>query len=189
MVVQLAGGNFLPCSNLMAFMLCPGTPSQWYGTLSRHPRVVQVIETSRQPTQVAWQADWARDRKTELGKSFSYSCPFSVPLTDFCTSQVRLLNKGYCVLDGVLEDVQNLWVVSPRCLTKLELVICFSPAHAWKVLAFIFRCNRIFHCDAATTSRPLTNPLRDGSSVLYIESALSIIKQRWWYLYPVSCWC
>lgn len=92
--------------------------------------MVQVIETSRQPTQVAWQADWARDRKTELGKSFSYSCPFSVPLTDFCTSQVRLLNKGYCVLDGVLEDVQNLWVVSPRCLTKLELVICFSPAHA-----------------------------------------------------------
>lgn len=106
MVVQLAGGNFLPPSNLMAF-----THVSSYCSTIWHP----VEAAKRGPNDSNKQAadpgclagQLACDRKTELGKSFSHSCPFSVPLTGFCASQVRLLNKGYCVLHGVLGDFEN----------------------------------------------------------------------------------
>lgn len=147
-----------------------------------------MIQTDRQPTQVAWQADWACDRKTELGKSFSHSCPFSVPLIDFCTSQVRLLNKGYCVLDGVLEDFES----SGLCLQSASqsqswLSNTLLPMHIKFCIYFTFQSHFCLWCSNCTQA--FNQPLRDGSSVFDTESALSIFKQRWWYLYPVSCWC
>ena len=130
MVVQLAGGNFLSCSNLMAFMHM----SRYSSSMVWHPVKATKCgpnDSNKQPTQIAWQADWACDKKPELGKSFSHSCPFSVPLIDFSTSQVRLLNKGYCVLDGVLEDFEN----SVLCLqsasqNQSQLSNSLLPMHA-----------------------------------------------------------